>query len=290
MTHDFAPGVTSISSNVLLLSSVVSLLEHVERLPSGATGALAYGEGGVILVENRRICWAVARDMRARLTDILCQQREPPLERAHVEAIYRSCQQQGTPLGEALVEQGLVSESELRAALERHTCEALVRIAQSAQTAPTGFDRHSSGGYQPRFVFGAAELLASLSGQRRAQLAAQARSELAGKLVPDAYGFAFLREPGRREPVLIAVDRASELPVAAALGVARWVLGALELAAYVDAQSALLSGTWCERMSLVAWRREGVYYAALCSSRPASARLLSRLAPQRVARATQEAT
>jgi hypothetical protein len=280
MSHEFAPGITSVSSNLLLEASLVGLLERIEQLPRGATGALAFGDRGVILVENKQICWAVARDMRLRLTDILCNQRQPPLDRARVEEIYRSCQAEGTPLGEALVDRGLISESEFRAALERHTCEALVRIAQDSGSVPAHFDQHRRDGYRPRFVFGATELLASLSGRRRAELAAQARNELTQRLVPDACGFAFLWE-AKREPVLIAVDRTCDLSVRGALGIARWVIDALELASYVDAGSALLSATWCERMSLVAWRAQGVHYAALCASRPASARLLARLAPKR---------
>lgn len=276
MNHDFAPGVTSVASNALLLSSTVQLLQHVEALPSGATGALSFGEQGVILIENKRICWAVASDMKQRLTDILCQQTTPPLPRSAVEELVRRCKQDGKPVGEALVESGFVSEVELRAALERHTCEAIVRLAQSNVT-PTRFLRHTRHGYDPRFVFSTAELLASLSGTRRTQLGIHARAHLASVLVPDAGGFAYLLDPRSRRPVIIAVDRGCDLAVSAALEIASWASGVFDLASFVDDETHIVTATWCARIQLLAWRQGDVCYAAVCSSRAASALLLSQV-------------
>lgn len=278
MKSDFMPGITSVSSNALLLSSTVQLLQHVEALPHGATGALAFGEDGVILVENKRVCWAVANDMKQRLTDILCQQQEPPLPRGELEELVRRCKQQGTPVGEALVASGIVSESALRSALERHTCEAIVRLAQGNLSAPPRFARHTKHGYDPRFVFTTAELLASLSGKRRNQLAEQARAHLSCTLVPDASGFAFLREVRSQQPVIIAVGKCCELAASATLDIASWAMSTFDVAGFVDPGTYLVSATWCSRVTLLAWRDADISYAAICTSRAASAMLLSTLA------------
>jgi hypothetical protein len=277
MSSDFLPGITSVVSNQLLLASTLALLREIELLPSGATGALSFGEDGLILIENKRVCWAVARDMEQRLADILCEQKEPRLPRTTMEALFRRCKIDGRPFGEALVSSGVVSELDLRAALERHTCEAIVRLAQSHVVKPTRFARHAKQGYDPRFVFTTAELLASLAGRRRGELACEARTQLAELLVPDATGFAFLRDARSAKPVIIAVARGCELDVASALEIAGWAIGLGDVASFVDPGTFLASGTVSERMALVSWREREVGYVAVCCTRPASALLFDRL-------------
>jgi hypothetical protein len=278
MSSDFMPGITSVSSNALLLSSTVRLLHHVETLPSGSTGALAFGDDGVILIEKKRVCWAMASEMRQRLTDILCEQHEPPLERSMVEQVFRRCKQDGTPMGEALVAGGLVSEADLRAALLRHTCEAIVRLAQGRATTPTHFAQHEKGGYDPRFVFTTTELLASLSGKRRVQLADEARRHLATLVVPDVSAFAFLSEPMARQAVIIAVAKGCELAVGATLELARWATRTFDIASQVDKDARVVAATWSDRITLLTWRDAEIGYVAVCATRAASALLLSRLA------------
>jgi hypothetical protein len=277
MKTDFLPGITSVASNALLLSSTVQLLQQVEALPSGATGALAFGEDGLILVENRRVCWAVARDMEQRLTDILCEQREPKLARGTMEELFRRCKQEGKLLGEALVSSGVVSEGELRTALERHTCEAIIRLAQSHVVKPTRFSRHSRHGYDPRFVFTTTELLASLAGRRRTELATRARNHLSELSVPDASGFAFLRDARSSKPMIIAVGKDCELAVGVALEIAGWATSLFDVTSFVDPGTYVASGTFCSRMGLLAWREGEIGYVAVCTTRPASALLFNRL-------------
>jgi hypothetical protein len=289
MNPEFLPGVTSVASNALLLSCTLQLLQQVEALPSGATGALAFGDDGLILIENKRVCWAVARDMERRLTDILCEQHEPQLPRSTMEELIRRCKQEHRPVGEALVASGLVSETELRAALERHTCEAILRLAQSRAATPTRFARHVKRGYDPRFVFTTAELLASLAGRRRTELAERARTQLAEVSVADVTGFAFLRDPRSSKPVLIAVSRSCELSVNAALEISGWAMGLLDVTGVVDPATHVVAGTWCERMALVAWREDGIGYVALCTSRPGSALLLNQLLRRRASAAAAAA-
>lgn len=288
MKSDFLPGITSVASNALILHSTLELLREVEALPSGATGALTFGDDGLILIENKRVCWAVARDMEQRLTDILCEQREPSLPRATMEALYRRCKEEGTRFGETLVSSGVVTEGDLRAALERHTCEAIIRLAQRHAVKPTRFARHAKHGYDPRFVFTTAELLASLAGRRRSELAREARAQLGELLVPDATGFAFLRDSRSAKPMIIAVGRGCELDVATALEVAGWATNLFDVASFVDGGMSIASGTFSERMALVSWREGEIGYVAVCSTRPASALLFNRLA-RRLTRPAGEA-
>jgi len=152
---------SSIPASPGLVASVQRLLAYIDDLPAGATGALHFGDQGVILLESRKVCWAVARSMRIRLTDILRNQSTPPLPRERVEQIYRRCKESGTPIGEALVASGLATEAGLRAALFKHNGEAIVALAQSG-IVPDAFVPHLKTGYDPKFSFTSCEVLAML--------------------------------------------------------------------------------------------------------------------------------
>src|SRR5688572_27436364 len=82
----------------------------------------------MILVENNRLCWAVAAGMRRRLHDILRSHSNLPIGDAELEALYARCRNDHQPLGETLVAEGLVSPEHLRAALKQHTVESLLAI------------------------------------------------------------------------------------------------------------------------------------------------------------------
>ena len=188
-----AQGVTSsrmlssIPANPGIVAGVLRLLGLVDDLPSGATGALHFGEQGLILLQSGKICWAVARSMRLRLTDILRGQSTPPLPREAVEALYRSCRESGKPIGEALVASGLVSEQGLRAALFKHNGEAIVALAKSG-ALPDSFVAHSKTGYDPKFSFSSCEVLAMLGFADDLARAAAAQHELAHLLERTARG------------------------------------------------------------------------------------------------------
>jgi len=259
------------------LSEAIELLEHIESLPSTATGALSFGDDGVILLQNRRICWAVAASMPKRLTDILCQQKNPPLPRAAMEALFKQCKESGLPIGEALVSSGLLSEGELRKALAFHNGEAVSRIAR-ARRRPTGFLPHSKTGYDARFVFQAVELLAQIAAAREPLDTHGATATLLGTLVAGATGFAFLRDGERGRPTVLAVDQACELRVSEALEIGCWSSRLFDVTSFFDPTTSVASATWCNNTSIVTWRDGRVSYAAVCSSRPASTLLVSQLA------------
>jgi hypothetical protein len=257
------------------LGSVIELLQQVEALPSGATGALSYGELGAILVQNKRICWAVAAQMPKRLTDILCTQKEPPLPRDEMERLFRRCKEHNRPIGEALVSGGLLSEEQLRSALRRHNGEAISLLA-AGQPRAGKFVPHAKTGYDPRFVFTTADLLASQSGKRT--LSGLAQEQLDDALGPDTNGFAFVRDEGSGGPVLLAVNASCELRVAEALEIGAWASRLFDVTTFFDPSTQVASATWCASTSLVTWRAVGVHFAVLCSSRPASTLLINQLA------------
>jgi hypothetical protein len=276
-------GFPSIPDDSDVLETSATLLEHIEDLPSGTTGALAFGDDGLVLIENRRICWAIATHMRRRLTDILCQQRSPPLPREMMEDVFRRCKKQSVPFGEMLVSSGLVTEAGLRAALERHNGEAVARIS-CAYVKPTHYTVHSKSGYDPRFVFTPTELMASIAMRKDDQRKVVARAHLGEMLVPDATGFAFVREAWSPRPLLVAVQRDSPVRLNEVQSIAKWAISLFDVTTVFDPCTAIASATWCSSTSLVAWREGEIAYAAACSTRPASTLLMKKIAQRLEAR------
>lgn len=267
---------SSIPANPGLIAAVLRLLELIDDLPKGATGALNFGDEGMILVESKKICWAVARGMRLRLTEILRRQTTPPLTREAVEEIYRACRQSGTPIGEALVASGLVSEAGLRAALFKHNGEAIVSLAQNG-ALPERFVSHSKTGYDPKFAFSPCEVLAMLGARDDPARAAAAQAELGSTLVQECVGAAFVRSTASSGPLVIAVDPACGLAVGDLLQACAWVSGLFDVARTFDPEVFAARAALGDRGMLVTWRSKDVEYVGLCASRAAAARLMSRL-------------
>lgn len=271
---------SSIPSNPGLVGSVLRLLAFVDELPAGATGVLRFGALGVILVESRKICWSVTRSMRFTLTDILRHQSTPPLPRESVEEVYRRCRLTGQPIGEALVEGGLVSAPGLKAALLRHTGEAIAELAQ-AGVAPDAFVNHARAGYDPKFSFSACELLSMFGARDDPARAAAAQAELATALVPGSVGAAFARSSTGAGTQVIAVDPGCDLPVSDLNEICSWVAGVFDVAHTFDSTINAVRATW-GNTALVTWRVKDIGYVGICSSRAAAACLLVQIAERGV--------
>jgi hypothetical protein len=266
----------SIPASPAHISGVLRLLSFIDELPAGATGALRFGEHGVILLESRKICWAVARATKLRLTDILRNQSTRPLSREAIEEIYRKCKDDGKPIGEALVAGGLVSEAGLRAALSKHNGEAIAQLARVSAT-PDGFTSHTRTGYDSRFSFSPCEVLAMLGALDDPARATVAQHELANALVQDSSGAAFARSSAVSGALVIAVDRGCDVPVQDLVEVCNWATGLFDVVRTFDPDASAARATWGGHAALVTWRVKEVSYVGLCSSRAAAARMVSQL-------------
>lgn len=267
---------SSIPASPHVNAAVQRILGYIDDLPAGATGALNFGPNGVILLQSRRICWAMARTMRLRLTDILRNQSTPPVSREAVEQVYRRCKDSGTPIGEALVASGLATEAGLRAALFKHNGEAIVALAR-AGAAPDDWVTHTKSDYDPKYSFTACEVLAMLGAVDDPARATAAQLELSGMLVPESVGAAFTRGSDASGALVIAVDRGCDFAVRDLVGVCNWVAGLFDVAQTFDPEVFAARAHWGKQAGLVTWRSKDVGYVGLCGSRAAAARLVSRL-------------
>lgn len=245
------------------------LLTLLGAIARGGTGAWQFGgaarPAGVVLVEDGRVCWATATGTR-RLTDVL--EERNGLDRRRMEELYRRCHQDHVPLGQAMVDDGLISADQLRGALLEQTAEAMVVLATDA-TTPAWLP-HRGTGYHAQFTFSTAELTAratALSLGVDATSRAQALDLLLGG---GGWGAAFV---GDSPPLPVAVSGEPELDATLALGCwARDVLGTWER----TRGQARFAAAWTDVGAMVAWHDPDGVCAAVCDDTATFSRLLAR--------------
>jgi hypothetical protein len=258
------------------LDAAATILDLVDALPHEVSGVLAFGDEGMILVENRRICWAVANGMSSVLTELLAQRRDPPLPRQALERVYRRCKDEQRPLGLGLVESGLVSSSDVRAAFALHHARAIARLARGSGKA-SGFHPATPSRDDRRFAFTSAEILCAMVPSALTGEAHKARAHLGELPLGEACALAFVETARDAAPCVLALAGRSELVASQLLSVARWALGLLALGSAVDPTVRLGHAVWAGTNAVITWQGESICYAAMCTSRPASAMLSSAL-------------
>lgn len=184
--------------------TLVRLLKGIDRLPDGATGALVFtskdAPQGTVLVEDNRVCWAAASNMEHRLTDILRHESDPPLPAETFEAIYDECRRDRSPLGETLVERGLVTPEGLWRGLLRHTAEAICVLASSSSLAPVWASNRQRR-YDAQYTFSTSELLSCAGSFGFEEEASEAQQTLREITPKEAVGLAYLADPSHELPL-----------------------------------------------------------------------------------------
>lgn len=266
------------ASPSIAASSAVDLCAYVDDLAPDATGELVFRRGtteGAVFVENGRVCWAAARGLARRLTGLLGSSAK--LDAAAMEVLYAHCKRQGTPLGEHLLGQGLVSAPELRDALLRHTAESLLALCGTGAVAD--WTPRRKGGYSSRFTFTTTELLTwTLAGEHPTESEA-ASVELVDAFVERDWGAAYLRSPKRASPDPIAIVGPCPPRVEALFRLGRWASSSLDIAGLAHGERAFVA-TVVDGGALVAWRCQSVVIAGW-TSHHGPARLLNRRARAR---------
>jgi hypothetical protein len=260
--------------------SPLDVCEIVEQLPDGTAGELLFrGTGatseGALFVENRRVCWSAARGLARRLSDLLAAPAK--LDAEHMESIYAACTRKRIPLGEYLVDAGLLTPSDLRSALLRHTTESLHALCgpgSSAEWVP-----RRSGGYNSQFTFSTTEVLARTLAESHQALAACAATELAEAFDGRDWGAAFVRSASRAgpEPIGVQGDFPDKIRVLLRLG--QWASSSLDIKSLVQGDDTFVA-TVLDESALVAWRC-GPAIIAGSTSLHGPARVLNRRARAR---------
>lgn len=237
---------------------------------------------GTIFVEGGRVCWAAARGLAPRLTQLL---RQPSgLDAAAMEDLYRRCKLEGAPLGEFLVARGIVRPDDLRAALLQHTTESLDVLCDD-RTLASWWPR--PGGYNARFTFKTSELLARWFAHRQGATGARLSAALDtfSESMPGEWGALFVRVPTLASPLPLLVR--GELPEKSLslLRVGKWAASALDVASTFQDADVLVTAMEAGGTSLVAWRHDGRIVAGRMGSNGPARVLHHRAAMRRAMRA-----
>lgn len=256
---------------------VLPLMEAVERMPAGATGAFLFGPVqkpfGTVLVENGRVCWAGAAQLGSRLSDLLRSMLSPGADPHTLEETVRRCLRTSTPLGEALVQSGLMSAEHFREALCTHTSEALLVLTQDEQAQPT-WHAHRKQRYDARFTFSPTEILSGVGACIAPQAAAEARRDLARYLKSEGCGLAFaeLADAGETEGdskkfFPVSEKRGAALTITEMQQLGAWGRSALsKMSLGPGAQPRLFTLRGAEGDSLITWRTGDLLYVVICPS------------------------
>jgi hypothetical protein len=254
---------TGIRVAVRSASDVFDFIDRIDRAAVGELVIRTVGESkevrGVVFIEAGRVCWAAARGLARRLTELLIA-RSPGMDGRAMEELFRRCQQEGAPLGEFLVARGIVHPTELRKALLEHTAESLDVLC--ANDVEAGWCPRSGRGYSPRFTFSTTELLArnlrrALSPEERA-MTSEVAELLPTTFAEDEWGAGFVRGVGAL-PSPVVVHGAVPATTRDVLCVGKWAASVLDLAATFQDDDALV--TSMEKLTgahagavFVAWR------------------------------------
>lgn len=244
-------------------SQLADAMLRIERLEADEAGLLSFGleNNGGIFVESRRICWAAVRGRAWRLRELLSERAHE--SRAALDAAFERCRAQARPVGQSLVEEGIVSSDELERALRRHSAECLLELCQ--ESSPMRWVANPRRGYAAQFTFRPADLwldVVAVAFPAQRAMAVQELSKFAG---------------AHRSLAAFVLDSKADcsLPVAAlgAPGVAELRVLAQFAAAMPRASLELaatpaftLACTEDGRAALV-WWKDGVLFAELCQDR-----------------------
>jgi len=211
-------------SDPSLTPSAAALLAAVEALPAWAAGAFVVETAarhalGALLAEGPRVCWGAVAGHERRLRDLL-----------HLPSAAPAAEQ--------------------RAALRQHTVESLIRLDGCG--GDVRWVPHRRGGYQPRWTFTAAELLAAVGAALYAGEAAGAAA--LDELVPDAAIGASFVVGDDGEAVTVYELCGDRLGVAALVELGGWATAALDVTRGFSAAAMAQALAAAQRRAALAWR------------------------------------
>jgi hypothetical protein len=259
-------------------SRLVSLLDRVDRVATVSAGAFVFGPDerpvGTILVEGGRICWAISRKMRRRLSDIVRHRSGESVTSRSLEEIYEHCRTTGEPFGQRLVSSRILTAAELRKALEEQMAEAFAGLLDEAAHEPRWVPRLGHP-YDAQFTFSSAEVLSFVGELRWGPVAAEAREELHRSLENGGIGVAAIAGGDSPVPLIVAAHAAESLGARGTLELG--TVGATMLSHAPGGGSATFA-TWIrdDRRSAIAWSSSGILYSVLCEEASSFACVIAR--------------
>lgn len=233
-------------AKVIPWAKILDALIRVEEVSSDEVGLLHFGDdprSGGIFVEGGRVCWAAARGMQQRLRELLGD-------------------------GHDLA---AMNESELAAALRRHSAESLVELCRD-DAQPIWMSRGGRG-FGARFTFRPVDVFLEVVALYAPEAAANAARELAPLISEERHAAAF--RFGHDAAIPLAAYGDFSLSEARALG--RWANALPAATRELGATPAFTFAATAAGDTLGVWWSDDVLYAVACSDRRSSAALATYL-------------
>lgn len=252
-------GVVHVLRSVAQQSSGALLRRH----PDGSTA-------GAILADSGRVCWARSARQRTRMSDLLLAVPGQGLTREVLEQAVRTCRQQHRPLGEHLLTLGLVDESALRAALLRHTCEAVLDLAQ--EDTPWEWLEHRGPGYNAALTFSPVDVLSGVHALRLPDQALDLNARLRSRVLRDQRGFVVAMSDPERG--VVAHTGCDDLGLDALFEFVARACELSQLGAVIAARGAV--AVFAD-LAYSAWQEDGFLHVIIDADDMAFSRLVSQL-------------
>lgn len=235
----------------------------VRRRPDGTPA-------GAILADAGRVCWARSSRQRARMTDLLLEDPGTRLTRTELERAVRTCRETHRPLGEYLLQAGLVDEPTLRAVLLRHTCEAVLDLA--SESTRWEWLEHRGPGYNATLTFSPADVLSGVHALRVAKRTEDPSAMLRSRVLRGQRAFSVAT--GQPERILVAHVGCDDLALDALLDLAARASELTQLGSVASARGVVaVFGD----MAYAAWQEPGFLHVICDADDMAFNRLVSQL-------------
>jgi hypothetical protein len=251
---------------------VINVLRSVAQHNSGAL-VRRHPDGshaGSILADEGRVCWARSAGQRTRMSDLLLAAPGQSLTRATLEQAVRACQQQRRPLGEYLLMLGLVDTDTLRAALLRHTCEAVLELAH--EDTHWEWVEHRGPGYNAALTFSPVEVLSCVRALRLPQQTLDLNARLRSRVLRGQRAFVVATDQPAR--TVVAHAGCEDLDLDALLDLAARACQLSQLSSAVAARGAVaVFGD----VAYSAWQEGGFLHVIIDADDMAFNRLVSQL-------------
>lgn len=260
-------------------SAILTALASVESLPPDVSGLVAFGAGASgMLVENRRVCWVVADGLQRRLTDLLTEQAS--LQGLDLDEVYAHARSQSKPVGQMLVQSGLLSPGALDGVLRRHSAESLSALAETS--AHVEWRPRSGAGYSPRFTYLPEEVLFDVVDLEFPDERTRAAAELLRFAAPEILGVTFVLDAQAELSVPIARTGHIE-SIEALLEIGRRARTLYRAARELEEVPGYMLATLDSGGMMAVWWEDGLLYALCSEERTAIARVTARWFAERPA-------
>jgi hypothetical protein len=204
------------------------------------------------------------------MSDLLLADPGPRLTREALGKAVQACREQRRPLGEYLLTLGLVDAVTLRSVLLRHTCEAVVDLAD--QDTHWEWHEHRGPGYNASLTFSPADVLSGVHGLGTPDLTLDLTRSLRSRMLQGQR--AFVVSMGQTERTVVAHVGCDDLGLDVLLDLARRAGELSQLGSVIAARGAVaVFGD----LAYAAWQGDRYLHVIVDADDMAFSRLVSQL-------------